>query len=802
MTDPVEAASRSEFSMSVRGDDLLNKDDQAVCRIYVDARCLQDERFRDRGIGQHVSTLLAEINDFAPAGVRPELIACVDRSLPPLRSHDRALFTKEQALGAPLESECTLLQLSPLTHSPHPLSAALEDPTVRAVAIVYDFIPLDFPKHYLADPLARQEYLTNLAVLQDYDAFISISEFTSTELQKNLGVPSRDCYVSGVAVRESVIRFAGSPTNREPYCLVVGGGDKRKNVELPIRAHAKSSLLRRSNASLKIVGHYSEGARNELRALHQREGGAPNLLHFIEGVSDADLATLYQGAIVTVCPSRAEGFSIPVVEANANGCPVIVSACAAQAELMPLHEYQFDADDDERVRTLMEAFLDPHFGDVAIKRQGNFWMRFQPAEVQRRFWSAFFDQALEGQPANDPSARGTASPYIKRNLKPRLAIASPVPPDRSGVADYTMATMMAVARHAEIDLYTETKGRIVNRAFNQIQPLSAEPYTRRNYDRVVSVLGNSHLHLGTFNLLLNYGGAAIAHDARMLHFYVSLLGADRTMAVASRELGRPVHIEEIHGWIGNQKSMPILFLSEILEAAQPTFVHSPTTQKIIKGLYDWDTAALPFAVYRAQAPEFAGDKGRSRARAELGYADAERLLICLGDLVPDKAPEECLWTASILHQWGVPIRLAFVGNSPPNMVAYLQSIADLIGIGARVSFSEGMVDERTYQAYLAAADAAIQLRNYEFGGLSGAMLDGIAAGLPTVANEHLAEAMQSPSYVARIPNGLSPVLAAEKLMDIFENGCPGLEEERRAFLDAHSVDAYAKGLMIGLGFEA
>jgi glycosyltransferase involved in cell wall biosynthesis len=779
----------------------VSKDGEDVCRIYVDARCLQDPRFRDRGVGQHVSNVLAGAHTFAPAGMSLHLIACVDRSLAPLTTTVEGLFRSEQALSVPLEGGSTLLQLSPMTHSPHPLRNALENPTIRTVAIVYDFIPLEYPSDYLGDPTARKEYLANLAALHDYDSYISISEFTSGELQKIIGVMPSDCHVSGVAVRESVVRLGGPAPTDQLYCLVIGGGDKRKNVELPIVAHARSSSLQNSNVSLKIVGHYSENARNALSALQRREGGSPHLLQFIEGVSDADLATLYHGAMVTVCPSRAEGFSIPVVEANANGCPVIVASCAAQTELMPRTEYQFDPDDDHRVAALMESFLDPAVGRKAMERQGNFWMQFRQAEVQRRFWSAFFENAVDEDAKRARAEDDMAAPFIGRNRKPRLAIASPVPPDRSGVADYTMATMAAVAQHAEIDLYTETQGRIVNRAFSSIQSLSVEPYVSPNYDGVISVLGNSHLHLGTFNYLLNYGGAAIAHDARMLHFYVSLLGADRTKAVASRELGRPVTTDEINGWIANQRSMPILFLSEILEASNPTFIHSPTTQSIINDLYGRETVHLPFATYRPSWSEFAGKEGRARARTLVGVDQKDRLLVCLGDLVPDKAPEECLWTVSMLRQWGVPVRLAFVGNGQPNLVAYLRSIAVKIGIADNVWFSGDIVDERSYQAYLAAADAAIQLRIYEFGGLSGAMLDGIAAGIPTVANSHLAEAMESPSYVARIPNGLSPVLAAERLLEIFDRDERiDFEDERQAFLEAHSVDAYAKRLMNGMGF--
>jgi len=780
----------------------LNEGDQSVCRIYVDARCLQDARFRDRGIGQYAASVLAGVHEFAPAGVNPQLIACVDRALPPLEANIRALFDSEQALSAATDDNSMLLQPSPMTHSPHPLRNALENPTIRTAAIVHDFIPLDFPADYLADARAREEYLANLAVLHDYDLYISNSEFTSKELQRNLRVSSRDCHVSGVPVRESVISVGGRAPDNQRYFLVVGGGDRRKNVRLPIRAHAKSTSLNSSNVILKVVGYYTQEARNEFRALHLREGGVPSLLEFVENVGDAELGTLYQRALVTVCPSRAEGFSIPVVEANANGCPVIVSDCPAQTELMPLSAYQFDPDDDGRVRALVESFLDPAFGSRAIEQQGNFWMRFQTAAVQQRFWSAFFATVLEKDAGTASGQAPLGAPYIARKAKPRVAIASPVPPDRSGVADYTMATMIAVAKHAELDLYTETQGRIVNRAFNSIHALSVQPYIGRNYDGVISVLGNSHLHLGTFNLLLNYGGAAIAHDARMLHFYFSLLGRERTQDVASRELGRSVTFEEIEEWIRNQRTMPILFLSEILEASNPVFVHSPTTREIIKGLYDRETTHLPFAAYRGQWKEFAGAEGRDRARSLLGIEEEDRLLVCLGDLVPDKAPEECLWTASMLHEWGVPVRLAFVGNSQPGLVAYLRSLAEAVGLKDNVIFTEGIVDERVYQAYLAAADAAIQLRIYEFGGLSGAMLDGIAAGVPTVANAHLAEAMESPSYVARIPNGLSPVLAAEELMEIFSRDRrDDLEEERKAFLEAHSVDVYAERLLNGMGFE-
>ncbi len=761
--------------------------------VLVDSRCLQDERFRDRGIGQHVSTLLAGAHRCTPAGRRLRLIAGVDRSLPPLRDHHRRLFAAEQRLTAPPSAGTLFIGLSPMTHALDLLQPILTSPVVRSVAIVYDFIPLRFPGLYLKSPDARVTYLQMLAGLGDYDRFVSISQSTSDQLQQLLDIEADRCSVSGVAVRESVIG-SGSASTSAPYCLTVLGGDPRKNVEAVVIAHGRSAALRAHGVGLKIVGHYSPDAQSRLRLLHDRAGGACATMVFIEGLDNADLANLYAQSLVTICPSRAEGFSLPVVEANANGCPVIVSACDAQIELMPLTAYQFEPDDHDRIGRLMTSFLDPAFGRKAMQDQGQFWRRYETSVVQDRFW----DTVL-GTDVGDLGGPARAS-FVSRSAKPKLAVASPVPPDQSGVADYTLATMTALARHATLDLYTETQGRVANSPFAAVRPLSSEPFVRGRHDATLAVIGNSHYHLGIFDLLLNYGGACVAHDARLLHFYAGLLGRERTLDVASREVGRPVDWSTVEGWLSNQRSLPTTFLSEVLEAASPTFVHSMVTQQFIKRHHAVETHYLPFAVYRQIGPEFAGPGGRERARQLLGFGADEKVIISLGDIIDDKAIIECIWAAAMLVSWGMSIRLVLAGRSEPAFTTYLTHLIGSLGMSDRVQISAGHVDERTYQALLIGADAAIQFRTYGLGGLSGALLDEIAVGLPTVANASLAEAMQAPSYVLAVPDGISPVLAAEQLATIMES--PGRvrnEEERRAFCATHSVENYASLMLRGLG---
>ena len=87
--------------------------------------------------------------------------------------------------------------------------------------------------------------------------------------------------------------------------------------------------------------------------------------------------------------------------------------------------------------------------------------------------------------------------------------------------------------------------------------------------------------------------------------------------------------------------------------------------------------------------------------------------------------------------------------------------------------------------------------------LSGGLLDCIAAGLPTVANAHLREAMESPDFVRSVPDGLSPILIAEALMTIISD--PGArartEDASRAYYGSHNFDVYADRLMSGLGLD-
>jgi len=89
------------------------------------------------------------------------------------------------------------------------------------------------------------------------------------------------------------------------------------------------------------------------------------------------------------------------------------------------------------------------------------------------------------------------------------------------------------------------------------------------------------------------------------------------------------------------------------------------------------------------------------------------------------------------------------------------------------------------------------LRGHFFGGLSGALLDCIAAGIPTVANRDLAQAVEAPDYVAEVsdkPTGGEVAQALKKLSTI-RRDIPGHPATRDHYITDHSFDRYAADLM-------
>lgn len=111
-----------------------------------------------------------------------------------------------------------------------------------------------------------------------------------------------------------------------PFVLWTGTIEPRKNVPVLLDAFGR---LDRDDVELVLAG--PEGWNEDLAALEARARGRVRRLGFVPA---GDLPALYAAATVFAYPSRKEGFGLPVLEALAQGTPVVTSAGTATAEVL------------------------------------------------------------------------------------------------------------------------------------------------------------------------------------------------------------------------------------------------------------------------------------------------------------------------------------------------------------------------------------------------------------------------------------------------------------------------------------
>ena len=742
----------------------------------IDVRCLQDPAYAERGIGRHARALLEHARHYLP-GMR--LVGLADPARPALPPSVRALIddTRGSAYTGALTQPCCHVQLSPMTHDPLFVARLLHHPSIPSATVVYDFIPFDQPGHYLAKPATRIDYDIALRWLARHQLFLPISADAAGRLHALLGVSGNRVVTTGAPLTRA---FEDIPPGERRHVLVVGGADPRKNPEIAVRAHAMSCAMQSAGIPIVITGDYGADWLANQRAVAADLGGDPFLVQAPGHVTEPELMALYTHALCVVAPSLAEGFSLPVVEAMAAGSPVLASDIPAHRELV--EGTLFPPGDGEGLARLLDQVGDPVWRADALARQSLMWPRFRAQAVAERFWNAVRRLAPRSAPQT----------LVARA---RVALLTPLPPDRSGVADYSAATCKELGKRVELHVFTPTKPPQRPHGAASVQPLSALPLLSTGFDRTVSILGNSVFHLDILRLMLRYGGAAIMHDGRMLDLYAGHVGHEKTVRMAEIELGRPLRPHEIWHWLAGDIPAGALILAEIAAAAEPLMMHSKASISEIDRRYGVHAKHLSFSLHRIFSEADLSLAARQQARARLNVGPNEVVLASFGYVHPTKAPLDCVWALDLLRGWNINARLHFVG-APLMPMEPLERLIEDLGLTDRVSIFGDFVDEGLYRDHLVGADVGLQLRTSGIGSMSGALSDCVAAGLPTVTSQDLAEGLDAPGYVRAIANNPSPILVAEAAIALLDRR--DTSEARRAYVSTHGFDTYAAELCAAL----
>jgi glycosyltransferase involved in cell wall biosynthesis len=205
------------------------------------------------------------------------------------------------------------------------------------------------------------------------DAIITVSQYTADQVHHLLGVEFSRIHVvpHGVHVSRGV-----PAARRENIVLFVGAIQKRKNIARLVRAFERMP----SGWRLALAGASDGyGAAEELQSVESSLRRTD--IDVLGYVTDAQRDELYQRASIFAFPSLDEGFGMPILDAMANGVPVVTSRASAMPEVAgdaALLVNPFDEEElgDAMCRLASEDGLREELIRRGIERAGQFtWER-------------------------------------------------------------------------------------------------------------------------------------------------------------------------------------------------------------------------------------------------------------------------------------------------------------------------------------------------------------------------------------------------------------------------------------------
>ena len=321
----------------------------------------------------------------------------------------------------------------------------------------------------------------------------------------------------------------------------------------------------------------------------------------------------------------------------------------------------------------------------------------------------------------------------------KLAFVSPLPPSRTGVAEYSALLLQHLRQYYEIELIVEDG---VSNEFSITHHFPSRNISwflenHSSYDRVLYQMGNSPFHWSALEIMKQVQGVTVLHD-----FYLSGLMSWLDAQVDS-ESGWPRALYESHGyvairdWAHSHDQAKLLYPVnwDVFSSSKAVIAHSALTQNMSREWYG-DLIAQKVKVIPLLR-EASTSQSREIARRKLNFSDDDFVVCSFGFLDSTKQNLELLEAWSQCQERNFNLcQLIFVGqNEGGDYGDALYTKIRKFSFRDRVRIT-GFVKQEDYVDYLIAADIAVQLRTSSRGETSAAALDCLAYGLPLIVNSN------------------------------------------------------------------
>lgn len=787
-------------------------------RIVIDLQAAQSTGSRSRGIGRYsLSLALAMVRNRREHDVLIALNGLFPDTIEPIRTAFEGLLPQENihvwSAAAPVASmdiandwrrqsaelvrEAFLASMRPdIVHVSSLFEGLVDDAvtsigelsrTIPTAVTLYDLIPYVQRKPYLENPAVEAWYLGKIANLRRADLWLAISESSRREGIDYLGFPDdRSVNISTDAdshFQQQKISAESEDALRQkyglhrPFLMYTGGIDHRKNIEGLIRAFSKLPVLLRKSNQLAIVCSIQPESRRLLEQLAAQHGLSKGDVVLTGFVPEDHLLALYNLCSLFVFPSFHEGFGLPALEAMRCGAPVIAANTSSLPEVIGWDEALFDPHSDEAMASAMErAMSDATFQAELVKNGKNQSAKFS--------WDESAVRALDAMEHLHAERSAKSSVNVVSDRRPRLAYVSPLPPEKSGIADYSAELLPELALLYEIDVIV-AQGAILDPWIKANCPARSVQWfieNSDNYERVLYHFGNSTFHQHMFELLKAIPGVVVLHD-----FYLSGIVAHMDM----HDLAKNYWVQELyktHGYAAVYDRFHVKHMQDVIwnypcsmsvfQNSLGIIAHSSNSMRLADQWYGGESTDLEVIPLLRDSKII---PAKDSSRKALGFGAGDFIVCTFGLIGPTKLNHRLIqaWLKSSLAQ-DRNCHLIFVGEN--HLGDYGQELLATIHRYQNTNIQiTGWMDKSIFRQYLAAADVGVQLRTLSRGETSAAVLDCMNYGLATVVNANGSMADLNDQAVWKLPDEFSDKHLIEALDTLSqdENGRRRMGEAAR-----------------------
>lgn len=298
----------------------------------------------------------------------------------------------------------------------------------------------------------------------------------------------------------------------------------------------------------------------------------------------------------------------------------------------------------------------------------------------------------------------------------KIGFFSPLPPAKSGIADYSAVLLDHLKTYADVEAFSS-------------RPASFDP---SRYDAIVYQLGNNPYHSFVYEMAMEHPGIVVLHEANLHHLIADLTirrgdwdayirevelnaGAD-ARAFAER------HVRTLER--GPDYEIPML--KPVLERSRGAIVHSAAVEQELRALgYTGPVGKIPHGAWIV-------DVDRMQYRAKLGLDEKTPLIGIFGFLKPYKRIAESLRAFARLIRVAPDARLILVGEAHAELP--LESLIATLNLSAHARHI-GFAPIEDFNGYLGACDIVLNLRYPTVGESSGTLLRALGMGNAVIVSD-------------------------------------------------------------------